>query len=279
MNIIFNNITAQRHGFTGMHTPSIALTLSSALHVGVALSLGFGSFSTTKTLHPEHEGLVTFEALTGGGAPNLGKGQEDGTDLPAARAARSASKPSAHQARSVEPPSPHETREPAAATDELDEPATPKPSHELAQGSSAGADVGVGTSIGTSIGKGVGAAFGTAHGTGVSSSGRGTGVGIGSDLAGLARGYLGQLESYLGRNHQYPLAARRARLQGVVEVEITIQPTGQITSVRVVRSSGHDILDEAAISRLRTLRTVPPPPPALHWKARTIKYPVVYRVG
>lgn len=101
----------------------------------------------------------------------------------------------------------------------------------------------------------------------------------GLDTSGLIRGYIGSLQNYLGRHHQYPASARRSRLEGTVQVEITIVGSGQITNVRVVRSSGHEILDEAAVQHLRTLGSVPPPPSLLQWKSRTITYPVVYRVG
>ena len=54
---------------------------------------------------------------------------------------------------------------------------------------------------------------------------------------------------------QYPVSARLHRLEGRVVVRIVIQEDGQIVSAAIAKSSGHDVLDQAA---LETLRQVSP---------------------
>jgi len=57
-----------------------------------------------------------------------------------------------------------------------------------------------------------------------------------------------------GAKPEYPLAARRQGLEGKVKLRVTVAPDGRITSVTVVESSGHALLDKAArdgVSRWR----------------------------
>ncbi|MEK6804601.1 MAG: energy transducer TonB [Nitrospirota bacterium] len=50
---------------------------------------------------------------------------------------------------------------------------------------------------------------------------------------------------------QYPVTARLHRLEGRVIVRIVIQEDGHITSATIARSSGHDVLDQAALETIR----------------------------
>jgi len=52
-----------------------------------------------------------------------------------------------------------------------------------------------------------------------------------------------------GVNPVYPDIAQQARVQGIVILECTISPQGQVTDVRVLR--GIPLLDEAAIDAVR----------------------------
>ena len=52
------------------------------------------------------------------------------------------------------------------------------------------------------------------------------------------------------RNAEYPEVARAQRKQGEVELEATIDPTGHVTDVRVVRSVMREI-DDAAVAAVR----------------------------
>ena len=56
---------------------------------------------------------------------------------------------------------------------------------------------------------------------------------------------------------QYPLAARRRGLSGRVELEVLVEPSGRIGAVRVISSSSHAVLDDAA---LQAVRRLPPEP-------------------
>lgn len=58
---------------------------------------------------------------------------------------------------------------------------------------------------------------------------------------------------------RYPLSARRRGLAGSVELEVVISPEGRVSAVKVVSSSSHEMLDEAATDAVRRLRPIPLP--------------------
>ncbi len=55
----------------------------------------------------------------------------------------------------------------------------------------------------------------------------------------------------------YPLASRRAREEGRVDVQVLVGATGAPATVSVLRSSGHERLDDAAIAAVRAARFKP----------------------
>jgi protein TonB len=55
----------------------------------------------------------------------------------------------------------------------------------------------------------------------------------------------------------YPDDARRAGLQGTVEVRFRILTDGSVDAVEVSRSSGHSVLDEAGVETVRRAAPYP----------------------
>lgn len=72
--------------------------------------------------------------------------------------------------------------------------------------------------------------------------------------------YPGKVASRLRRSLRYPAAARRDRIRGEVHVSFTVTSSGSVGSVRIARSSGSPILDEAAIDTVRRAAPFPPIP-------------------
>ena len=62
---------------------------------------------------------------------------------------------------------------------------------------------------------------------------------------------------WLARYRTYPLAARRAHLEGVVQLRVTLMPDGRFVDARVERSSGHVLLDQAALDLLARASPLP----------------------
>jgi len=73
------------------------------------------------------------------------------------------------------------------------------------------------------------------------------------DVVAVTRAYLGQIRELLAEGKRYPLAAQRLGVEGLVVVSFVIMAHGRFGQIRVVSSSGSDLLDEAAIETVRKL--------------------------
>lgn len=98
------------------------------------------------------------------------------------------------------------------------------------------------------------------------------------DMDALLRGYMGSVVKSVHRGYRYPRAAARAGLEGNVLVEVIIDATGQIVKTRILRSSGHPVLDQAALRAISSIGRVPAPPKALGWSRRSMQVPFEYRL-
>ena len=75
------------------------------------------------------------------------------------------------------------------------------------------------------------------------------------------------LAGWIAARKSYPLAARRRGTEGVVTLRFTVERSGQVVEVAVIRSSGSETLDDAALAVLRAAQ-VPAFPPEMT-QART----------
>jgi protein TonB len=100
----------------------------------------------------------------------------------------------------------------------------------------------------------------------------------GVDRGALLRQYRGVIARTVHRKYVYPRNAIRAGLQGRVIVEIMVDGEGNITSRKVIQSSGHAVLDRAALEAISRIEKLPRPPSALHWTARAMRLPFVYEL-
>lgn len=85
---------------------------------------------------------------------------------------------------------------------------------------------------------------------------------------------------WLAQHRRYPGPARRAKLQGTVEVVVVLMPDGRLVDQRIAQSSGHAILDKAALDLLR--RASPVPASAFFTgEARRLelRLPIIYRLS
>jgi len=56
---------------------------------------------------------------------------------------------------------------------------------------------------------------------------------------------------------EYPAAARRLHLEGNVLLHVLVDETGSPDEIRIARSSGVELLDDAALAKVRTWRFTP----------------------
>jgi protein TonB len=125
-------------------------------------------------------------------------------------------------------------------------------------------------------------------GSGSGSAGQPLGTGSGSSLAattsdgrdGIAPEYGPYLAGFRRRIQEaleYPLAARRRGLAGTVELEVLLEPSGRVTAARVVSSSSHAVLDDAALRAVRGLGAEPFPE-RLPRKSLRIRIPLAFEL-
>lgn len=69
----------------------------------------------------------------------------------------------------------------------------------------------------------------------------------------------GALAAWVQSRKRYPDEARRQGAEGQVAVRFTVGRDGQVLDVQVVRGSGSDLLDQAALSMFRGGRAPPFP--------------------
>ena len=99
----------------------------------------------------------------------------------------------------------------------------------------------------------------------------------GPDQAGLRQFRL-SLAGEARRFRRYPAAARQAGLTGTTEVRIAVEAGGMARHADLARSSGHEILDQAALEMLRQAAARAVLPESLRGQSFAVLLPVVFEV-
>lgn len=85
------------------------------------------------------------------------------------------------------------------------------------------------------------------------------------------------MNAALADHFRYPLLARRRGWEGKVLLAFRIEPDGLLGGVRVIRGSGHRLLDGAAMESLQKVKRVDVPPGMLTG-GLDLELPVEYRL-
>lgn len=88
--------------------------------------------------------------------------------------------------------------------------------------------------------------------------------------------YIAQLRSWLERHKRYPGMARRRGEEGIVMLSLDLDRHGRLLSRRVLRSSGHQDLDAAALAMLERASPLPPFPADLGESRLSLVLPVAF---
>jgi protein TonB len=83
---------------------------------------------------------------------------------------------------------------------------------------------------------------------------------------------------HLNRFKRYPESARSRGIQGVVEVEFTIDREGRVVALRVTQSSGSSTLDAEALATLRRANPLPAPPVQAAEATLDLALPIHFRI-
>lgn len=111
--------------------------------------------------------------------------------------------------------------------------------------------------------------------TGTSQPEKKTAPGI--DTAAVIRDYGAKVRALIERRKKYPERARRLGIQGEVNLEFAISAEGRLIDSKVSRSSGSDIIDEAALQAVRAAAPFPPLPGALGLDRLKLTVKLVYK--
>jgi periplasmic protein TonB len=96
-------------------------------------------------------------------------------------------------------------------------------------------------------------------------------------LAAVGLDYQRRLLEHIEPFRRYPEAANRGGVRGTVELMFEIDRAGRVLGVWVMRSSGSDLLDLAAIETVRRAAPLPPIPPQLPDQV-TVSLPVTFNL-
>lgn len=165
--------------------------------------------------------------------------------------------------QTVPPITPTETSVPTPDAVDLPTPASSSSTSDSSAppSTSAGSASGSGDGGGSGTGSGTGSGDGTGDGQGVGSgSGAGQGSGNGNvSGTGSAPFDTNGFWAAVNANKEYPYMAMKRRLEGTTTIVTTISASGAITSVSVASSSGHGMLDDAAVAAAYAVGSYPNP--------------------
>ncbi|WP_200814202.1 TonB family protein [Megasphaera vaginalis (ex Bordigoni et al. 2020)] len=216
-----------------------AYTASVILHL-LLIGIGVVVFSGTVM---EKEQLYVIDLQTGEvisqGSGHAGGGGGSAVDFPEPLKAEDVEKRLA-EVEKTQPvaPSPAPPAVPETATGSQQ---TPAASEAHGEGSGAGSGEGSGLGAGQGNGSGDGQGYGEGSGSG-QGSGDGNVSGTGTQPFDV-EGFWGAVNG----NKQYPPMAIKRHLEGTVIIMTTLDGGGNCLGVSVAASSGHDILDNAAV--------------------------------
>jgi protein TonB len=98
------------------------------------------------------------------------------------------------------------------------------------------------------------------------------------DQQSLLGRYAQQLSRLLASHQEYPRLAAQRGWEGEVRLRLKVARQGNLLSVQVDRSSGHDILDQHALQLVDLASGLPPLPEGLEGSEISVIVPVNYRL-
>ena len=100
--------------------------------------------------------------------------------------------------------------------------------------------------------------------------------GIGESARRIRTSWQKELVAHFDRHKRYP--SERTQQAAEIVVSFVLDRTGHIVSTDIVKSSGDQVFDAAALSMLQRSDPVPVPPPLVADEGLTFSLPVVFRV-
>jgi len=86
------------------------------------------------------------------------------------------------------------------------------------------------------------------------------------------------LQQAFALNFHYPRLAQRRGWQGEVQLSLRIKANGELSKIQVLHSSGHQVLDEAAMESLHDVKRLPQAVALLQGISMDLILPVIYKL-
>lgn len=97
------------------------------------------------------------------------------------------------------------------------------------------------------------------------------------DAAVALKSYASEARDWLEQHQQYPRRARLLGIQGTVVLKLVVDPAGHVLSYKVAESSGHRVLDQAALAMVESASPLPAPH-SVHKPRLELLVPVTFRL-
>ena len=99
-----------------------------------------------------------------------------------------------------------------------------------------------------------------------------------SEMNAARTSYGNTLWDAIGKYKNYPKVAQMRGWQGETVIELLLDGKGSLQSKRILKSSGHEVLDKEALAMVDKATPFPPPPETLRAGSFSIKIPIPFRL-
>lgn len=93
------------------------------------------------------------------------------------------------------------------------------------------------------------------------------------------KSYLEDLKEIIERHKEYPLMARKGRMEGTVRICCKLTRSGELKESMIAGSSGHEILDKAALRAVRAAGRFPSVPIEIKGDSFCFVAPITFRLS
>lgn len=90
--------------------------------------------------------------------------------------------------------------------------------------------------------------------------------------------YSSLLAAAIAKYKQYPKIAQMRGWQGLIIIELQLNPQGGVIYSQIKKSSGYDVLDQEALEMIKRASPFPQPPEALRTKNFTVLVPISFKL-
>ena len=94
----------------------------------------------------------------------------------------------------------------------------------------------------------------------------------------LLKAYLANVRLQIERHKEYPFWARRYGIEGKVIVAFSLKRNGQLEGLKIEKSSGYSLLDEAALKTIKRTAPFPAFPSGLNKNMITLQIPIYFHL-